>query len=182
MYRHVKINCCYFGVKRSIIVPLLVFFIITVFSNCVFSQTTGNITVKAGVISRVSVLSKSDIDFGTDLIPGRSFSVDKNSVSAGSIDLAGQSGKQVSVFFGLPEALLNGKSSMPVSFADDDGIFLRGGSSAGEVFNPHTVNTTNFPPDGSMKINLGGSVHPAPVQSAGSYNGLITVNLQYTGN
>ena len=144
MQRHKRINSCYSRIKRSIIVPLLTFVVIIVFSNCVFSQTTSNITVKARVISPVSILSKSDINFGNDIVPGRSLSVDKNSLSAGSIDIAGQSGKQVSVFFGLPEALLNGNASMPVSFADDDGIFLRGGSSAGEVFNPHVVNQQIF--------------------------------------
>jgi len=177
-----QIRYCFLRYKRNFVMLLLTFLLITVFSNCVFSQTTSSITVKARVISPISVLSKSDINFGNDIVPGKIASVDKNSLSAGSIYISGQQGKQVSVSFGLPQMLVNENSSLPVSFADDDGIFLSGGMSAGEVFNPHIVNTTTFPPEGTLRINLGGSVHPAQAQFAGYYNGLITVNLQYTGN
>jgi hypothetical protein len=146
------------------------------------SQVRGSINVYAGVLSPVTINSARELNFGNEIISGVKKTVDKLSGSAGSFQISGKAGKQLSVSFSLPENLKKGTEKLPISFAVDDGCFVSSSNPNGMVFNPLALNTVYLQEDGNLGINLGGSLHPSDYQEAGTYYGSIVINLQYSGN
>jgi len=159
---------------------ILLTFVILTTGNC-FSQESANITATATVLTRISVTSKSDLNFGVDIVPGYKRIIAKTDATSGRISISGQPSKQISISFVTPSALSNGSSKMPITFATTDaGYQIPGGSVI--AFNPTTVTNATFGTAGTMTIFLGGTVTPSGTQDGGLYTAVVTVNLQFTGN
>ncbi len=159
-------------------ITLAVFLIIS--GGDAHTQETSNITAKATVLTRISVTSKRDLDFGENIVPGIQNIVDKTSASSGKFSISGQASKYISISFLLPSQLINGQNSMPITFTSTDaGYQLPHGSVI--AINPAGASTVKFDKEGTMDIFLGGKVTPSGSQATGLYSSAITVNLQYTG-
>lgn len=165
--------------KRTYLIALIVLF--TMISSRIFSQVSASINVSATVLTGISISSKSDLDFGNDIVPGVQKIVDKTNANSGKFNIQGSPNRQISISFITPSQLSSGSYSMPISFgAEDAGYQIPGGSVV--AFNPSVVSTASFGTQGTMTVFLGGKVIPASTQQSGYYTGTITVNLQYTGN
>jgi len=163
--------------KKLFSVILLIFLAL---SNS-YSQEYSNITVSATVLTRISITSKSDLNFGTDIIPGYSRTVAKTDATSGRIAISGLANKQISIGFVIPSTLSNGATTMPITFSTTDAAYQIPGGAV-TAFNPAVVTNATFGSAGTMTLFLGGKVTPSGSQPGGLYTGIITVNLQYTGN
>lgn len=170
--------------KNNIMKKLFVVILLTgvlLASETCYSQVSNSINITAGVISRISVTNKSDLTFGSDIIPGTQKIIDKSAETSGRFSLSGQPGKQISVSFLTPAQLSNGTNAMPVTFSSTDAGYQIPGSSVID-FNPASSANATFGAAGTMTIFLGGKVTPSSGQQTGMYTAAMTVNLQYTGN
>jgi len=162
----------------------LISFIIVVYAlipaGDTYCQETSNILTTATVLTRISITSKRDLDFGTDIVPGFPEVVDKTAATSGKFSLSGQVPKQISIAFILPTQLISGSNTMSITFTSTDAAYQLGTGSL-VAFNPAVTKTVSFTTGGTMNIFLGGKVTPSGTQAAGNYTGAVTVNLQYTG-
>jgi hypothetical protein len=165
--------------KKLFIVILVVFAF--AISKDSFSQITGSITAKGTVLTPISITSKSDLNFGTSILPGIPVTVDKSNANAGQFSLAGAPSKQINVTLTLPDNLLSGVNTMPITFSATDGSYKTPAGTL-TVFNPNNPVTPTFGSEGTMNVNLGGKVSPAHTQVAGAYSASIQISLFYTGN
>ena len=154
---------------------------LTLISVDSYAQVTATITASATVLTGISITSKSDLDFGNDIVPGIQRVVDKTNASSGRFSLSGSPNRQISISFITPTQLINGVNTMPITFGSSDaGYQIPGGSVVS--FNPSIVSNASFGSQGTMTVFLGGKVTPSANQASGFYTASITVNLQYTGN
>ena len=159
----------------------VILLIILLGTNISYSQESKNITVSATVLTRISITSKSDLDFGSGIVPGYDRIVSKTDATSGRIGISGLANKQISIGFVIPTTLSNGVTTMPITFSTTDAAYqIPSGSLT--AFNPATITNATFGTAGTMTLFLGGKVKPSLSQQGGLYTGAITVNLQYTGN
>jgi len=159
----------------------ILFTIIFLSTSYSFSQESKNITVSATVLTRISITSKSDLNFGTDIVPGIARIIAKTDATSGRISISGQPSKQISIAFVAPTTLSNGTTTMPITFSTTDAAYQIPGGAV-TAFNPAVVTNATFGSAGTMTLFLGGKVTPSGSQPGGLYTGTITVNLQYTGS
>ncbi len=159
----------------------ILFFFLTIISIDGYAQVTATITASATVLTGISIVSKSDLDFGNDIVPGIQRTVDKSNANSGRFSLTGSPNKQISIRFITPTQLSNGGNTMPITFGSSDaGYQIPGGSVVS--FNPSIVSNASFGSIGTMTVFLGGKVTPSSNQASGFYTASITLNLEYTGN
>jgi len=157
---------------------------VLVLTQDVFSQqtpVTDNINAKGTVITHISVTSKRDLDFGTDIVPGVATTVDKSAATSGKFSLAGQVSRQIAITFTLPSTLTSGANTMPISFTATDAGYVNTGTTV-VAFNPAVVQNASFSATGTMDIYLGGKVTPSAGQVSGVYTAPVNISLQYTTN
>ncbi|MCE1164013.1 MAG: DUF4402 domain-containing protein [Bacteroidetes bacterium] len=142
---------------------------------------TATISAKGTVLAPISVVSTRDLDFGNDILPGISRTIDKNSTSAGKFSIMGESGKEISIEVSLPPELISGEEHMIIAFTPTDGGYKLPGGSVVDFDPANPVNAV-FGSDGTMDVLLGGTVQPTYSQPAGLYSGTVTVTFYYTGN
>ena len=155
-----------------------------VVSKDIFAQqvpVSSQINAKGTVITHITVSSTQDLDFGNDIVAGVATTVDKEASNAGKFLLAGQPNRQISIAFTLPTSLINGSSTMPITFSTTDaGYIVNNGSVS--AFDPAVSKNASFGTNGAMEIVLGGTVTPSATQEAGQYTAPVTISLQYTTN
>ena len=150
-------------------------------NNLTPKPLTVTIFAKGTVLSPLTISSSKDLDFGNDILPGVNRVIDKNSNSAGKFSILGQADKEVTVSILTPTELVNGESTLKISFFPTDaGYKLPGGSVVD--FDPLNPVNASFGTDGAMDILIGGTVAPYYDQAPGEYTGAITVVFYYTGN
>ncbi len=155
-----------------------------VVSKDIFAQqvpVTANINAKGTVITHITVSSAEDLDFGNDIVAGVATTVDKTASNAGKFFITGQPNREISIAFTLPSSLINGSSTMPITFSTTDAGYVVNGNPV-SAFNPINSKNASFGTDGAMKIVLGGTVTPSATQEAGQYTAPVTISLQYTTN
>lgn len=159
----------------------ILFLFLTILSIDSYAQVTASITATATVLTGISIVSKSDLDFGSDIVPGILRTVDKSNANSGRFSLTGSPNKQISIRFITPTQLSNGGNTMPITFGSTDaGYQIPGGNIVS--FNPSLVSNASFGSQGTMTVFLGGKVTPSSNQASGFYTASITLNLEYTGN
>ena len=157
---------------------------VLVLTQDVFSQqtpVTDNINAKGTVITHISVTSKRDLDFGTDIVPGVATTIDKSAATSGKFSLAGQVSRQIAITFTLPSNLTSGANTMPITFTTTDAGYVNSASPM-TAFNPAVVQNATFSATGTMDIYLGGKVTPSAGQVSGFYTAPVNISLQYTTN
>jgi hypothetical protein len=165
---------------KKLIIAIFSVLMLTIYSNS-FSQITGSCNAKGTVLTPISIISTTDLNFGTTLLPGISVSIDKTSGSAGKFSLSGYANKQISISFILPSSLINGSYTMPITFSSSDAAYkITSGSYT--AFNPAVSVNANLGTDGKMDVVLGGNIIPAHNQPAGLYTAPVQINLFYTGS
>ncbi|MFA7361161.1 MAG: DUF4402 domain-containing protein [Candidatus Kapaibacterium sp.] len=168
---------------KKFFLAIAVVLVLTVSKDVLAQQVpvTSQINAKGTVITHITVSSKQDLDFGNDIVAGVATTVDKEASNAGKFLLAGQPNRQISIAFTLPTNLLNGTTTMPITFTTTDaGYIVNSGSVS--AFNPAVSKNASFGTNGAMEIVLGGTVTPSSTQTAGSYTAPVTISLQYTTN
>jgi hypothetical protein len=166
---------------KKLVLAMFVVLSLVSFKNS-FSQITGSITAKGTVLAPISIISSTDLNFGTSILPGVPVTVDKSAGSgAGTFVLSGVANKQINVTLTLPSNLQSGVNTMPISFTSTDGGYKTPGGTMGS-FNPANSVTPSFANEGLITIYLGGKVSPAHTQVAGAYTAQVQLSVFYTGN
>lgn len=147
---------------------------------------SASINVSANVQTPLTLTTLRQLDF-TTVFPGLAKTVTAaggaNSATSGLVQVAGQASAQVNVAFTLPSNLQNGANLLPVSFGATSGCYNVANSATGcTAFNPAVALQQNLSGTGGLFVFLGGTVTPASTQVAGTYTGLVTMNVAYTGN
>ncbi|MFA7361163.1 MAG: hypothetical protein WC139_09015 [Candidatus Kapaibacterium sp.] len=149
----------------------------------VYSQkvpTSQQINIKAEVISHSIVVSKRDLDFGNDIVPGIAKSINKASENSGSFEIQGKKNKAIKVSFTLPEILTNSSNLIDISFSSTDAGYITNGNM--KAFDPRKGVNTKLSGSGKMEIFLGGTITPSNNQASGFYSAPIIVHLLYTAD
>jgi hypothetical protein len=149
------------------------------------AQEQESIDAKATVLSPISFPEKRDLDFGSEVLPGRTYTVlPGNATQAGRFELSGADDKEVSLSFLLPDDLDGpGENTISITFSATSGThasnsdYVTGATS----FNPASGATTSLNGLGSLYIALGGEISPPSNQAAGVYTATITLTVEYTG-
>jgi len=150
------------------------------------AQEQESIDAKATVLAPISFPDKRDLDFGSEVLPGRTYTVlPGNATQAGRFELLGADDKEVSLTFSLPEDLDGpGENTISIIFSATSAThatnsdYVTGATS----FNPASGATTSLNGSGSLYIAIGGEISPPSNQVAGDYSGTITLTVEYTGN
>jgi hypothetical protein len=139
---------------------------------------TANITATATVLQAITVTGARTLDFGT-VFPGVAKAIAVAAGTSGRFDLTGSNSANVNVSFTLPGNLTSGANTLPI------------GSWTGCYFGTNTVasctafvpsaalTATAFSATGTLFVWVGGTVTPAANQTAGVYNGTVTLNAAY---
>jgi len=154
--------------------------------------TTGNAT--ATVLAVLAVTSTHDLDFG-NVLQGVPKTADKTlDAEAGVFQVSGAGGQEVSMHLQLPDFLWNSTADsedrLVVAFSSTDadmdttaaGTPSAHGLGAIVDQNPHDLPDAAIGgADNILQLFLGGTVHPAADQRAGSYTADIVLTVSYTG-
>jgi hypothetical protein len=153
---------------------------------------TGNAT--ATVLAVLAVTSTNDLTFG-NVLQGVPKTASKTvDAEAGIFQITGAGGQEISMYMQLPDFLWNSTGNsedrLVVTFdatdADLDttaaGTPAAHGAGAIVDQDPHSLpDTVMGGTDNILQIFLGGTVHPAVDQRAGSYTADIVLTVAYTG-
>lgn len=150
------------------------------------AQEQESIDAKATVLSPISFQDKRDLDFGTEVLPGRTYTVlPGNATQAGRFELWGAGLKEVSLSFTLPDNLVApGDLTLPITFSATSATHAPNGDyvSGATSFNPATGVSPSLIASGHLWVAIGGEISPPSNQAAGAYSATITLTVEYTGN
>jgi len=147
------------------------------------AQASASVGATANVLAQLSASGAADLQFG-DVIPGFSRTVAPGDPDAGRFLIGGAGALEVSLSFAsLPSSLLHsdGVTQLPISFGGGSAAFGPSSAVISGLFDPSAGQTTNLVDD-ELHVRIGGTVAPASGQPAGSYSGVITLDVAYTGN
>lgn len=151
------------------------------------AQESGTIQALATVVSSLSVIGVSSLNFGT-VLPGINKSVDKTDVGfAGEWLVTGWAWAEITIDFTLPTRLYTTDStaSLIISFSASDASYedgTGGGQTApAGILNPNGPGTQNIGAGGMFSVWIGGTVQPTISQTGGDYNADIVLTVAYTG-
>jgi hypothetical protein len=152
------------------------------------SGQTASLTARAEVTDvALSLLNVQDLSFG-DVTPGLSTTIDPQiSANAGTFEIRGASGAEITLDMNVPPALTVGPFSMPVSFGGAAGCHHnRYQQDKCTYFDPSTTLVTNIRnrkfPENLRIVWFGGTASPTGTQFPGVYRGTVTLTAAYTGN
>ncbi|TVP42675.1 MAG: DUF4402 domain-containing protein [Gemmatimonadales bacterium] len=140
------------------------------------AQASTSVQVTANVLAQLTVENSRDMDFG-DIIPGFARTIAATSTDAAQFAVSGGSSSEISISFVLPGALSSGTDALPISFTAARGATTGSMSQTFDPSAPHTAPLVN----GSLFVNLGGTVAPIAAQPTGIYTGTATMTVAYTG-
>lgn len=166
------------------------------FSVSVSAQDVSTGQATATVLAVLAVTAPQDLDFG-NVLQGVVKSVARtDAANAGIFQIAGEgtANQEVSMHMQLPDYLWNSgagvQDRLVIAFSSTDCTIDTtagtpdvpgGGALVGE--DPHFLPDTGMGgTDNVIRIYLGGTVHPAPDQRAGSYTADIILTAAYTGD
>jgi len=149
------------------------------------AQEQESIDAKATVLAPISFPDKRDLDFGSEVLPGRTYTVlPGNATQAGRFELLGAGSKEVSLSFSLPGNLTGPGDNIAITFSATSATHATNSDyvTGANSFNPASGATTSLNGSGSLYIAIGGEIEPPSDQLAGEYSGTITLTVAYTGN
>jgi hypothetical protein len=164
--------------KRSLLVAALL-----AFPGALAAQSA-DVAATANVLAQLTVAAEQDLDFG-NVIPGFVRTVAPADLGdAGRFSLQGADGLEVALDFGaLPTELVGpGGATLPLSFGAASAGYGATSGAVDDTFDPSAVENANLSGTGELYVFIGGTVTPDAAQAAGSYTGLITLTVSYTGN
>jgi hypothetical protein len=132
--------------------------------------------------SFAQICATKPLQFGY-LLPGQTSSVDKYDSNALCLSRERITTGTYQVTISLPSSLVNGGSTLPVTFAPDDAVFwyFRGFWIGPIEHNPaDTFTTQNSTRD--IVVRLGGTVDVPAGAQAGQYTGQIVITMTRTGS
>lgn len=162
----------------------MILLIIATAANQAYSQispVTQQVNVNATVISHSLVVYKRDLNFGDDLIPGISKSVNVESENSGMFEIRGKKNKSIKISFILPDVLNNGSNTMSISFSDRDGGYEKKEGNM-KLFDPRKGLNAKLNKDGELDLYLGGTVTLSLNQASGFYSAPIVISILYDAN
>ncbi len=144
---------------------------------------TDQLSITATVLSPLSIQKVSDLQFG-EILPGRSKTVIPNNLtSCGKWTITGAALKQISFTVTLSQNLVSGSNNLPITFSSSDCIYsdLSDGASP-QYFNMGSSMLKNFSAGGKIFIFIGGTINAASNLQGGTYEGMLTITIDYTGS
>jgi hypothetical protein len=147
----------------------------------------------ATVLAVLSVTATHDLAFG-DVLQGVPKAADKTVIAdAGVFQVAGEGGKEVSLYMQLPDYLWNSTNEdrLVIAFSNTDSDIdttaagTPAAHGAGSIIDqdPHNLPDTNLgATDNILQIYLGGTVYPTVDQRADAYTADIVLTVAYTGS
>lgn len=141
---------------------------------------SASITAQAVVQQPLNVTAGNNLDFG-NVLPGVAKAVAATDAGAGTFRIQGQSTFEVAMTYTLPTNLQNGGNNLPIN--SWSGLHNGTNSTAGATsFAPGAVANVDVYGTGDIWVFLGATVTPGVNQVAGTYTGLVQLNVAYTGN
>ena len=143
---------------------------------------SATINAQARILQALVVNGAQTLDFG-DVLLGSTKVLAAANASSGQFTVQGATNAEVDINFTFPGTLASGANTLAVgSWTGLEGINTTRGASAG--FNPNATFTRRLSTTGTDVLNLylGGSVTSAGAEPAGTYTGIIQMDVAYTGN
>ena len=182
--------------KTNLILAISLVMLTLSFGAVVNAQDVSTGQATATVLAVLAVTAPQDLDFGNVLQGVVTTIARTNATNAGIFQIAGEgtNNQEVSMHMQLPDFLWNAgagvQDRLVVAFSATDCTVDTtagtpdtpgGGALAGE--DPQNLPDVGMGgTDSVIRIYLGGTVHPAPDQRAGSYTADIILTAAYTGD
>ena len=172
--------------SRKLLLGMLLCLIIAV--SGLHAQEYGTIQALATVVSSLSVVGSSNLQFGA-VTPGINKSVDKAAVGfAGEWNVTGTANAEVTMDITLPDSLVTSDSVayLRINFTStdaswDDGTGTGQTGPAG-ILDPNSFATLRLGAGAQLSVWLGGTVLPSISQTGGDYAADVILTVAYTGN
>ena len=172
--------------SRKLLLGMLLCLIIAV--PGLHAQEYGTIQALATVVSSLSVVGSSNLQFGA-VTPGINKSVDKATVGfAGEWNVTGTANAEVTMDITLPDSLVTSDSVayLRINFTNtdaswDDGTGTGQTGPAG-ILDPNSFATLRLGAGAQLSVWLGGTVLPSISQTGGDYAADVILTVAYTGN
>ncbi|MGD9522886.1 MAG: DUF4402 domain-containing protein [Gemmatimonadales bacterium] len=142
------------------------------------SAQSASITARANVFTPLVVTGAQDLDF-QNVFPGAAKTVGVAAPSAGRFDITGQANAPVSLTFALPTNLTNGGNTLPIGSWTGCRNATNTATACTTLTPSATATNASFGAAGTMFVFVGGTVTPAPSQSAGVYTGTVQLTVAY---
>jgi len=133
--------------------------------------------------AQLAMLGVRDLKFGAVMAGVAKHVFPSDALNSGEYDVTASLNGHLQLKFTLPSQL-NGPAgaTMPISFANSDGIILETGPGSVPVtFNPKGTTVYRLSNGNRMLIFLGGTVSPVTNQRIGSYTAPVTLTLTIVG-
>lgn len=151
-------------------------------ANPVEAQTTASASIQAIAfvqgVAPITATGVNDLDFGT-VFSGVTTGLNNVAAQAGRFDITGEPLAPVSVSFTLPLTLTGAGGSIPIDFANTDGIEWGPFPTTGTSFDPNVPHLTSLNGSGALTIGIAGTVSPPAATTTGNYTGTITLTVSY---
>jgi hypothetical protein len=152
------------------------------------AQESGTIQALATVVSSLQVIGINNLNFGT-VTPGVNKSVDKADAGfAGEWLVNGTPSAQMTVDVAIPPVLMHSDSAatLIVTYTSTDASYDdgtgSGQSNPAGTLDPNGQSILMLGLGGTMRVWIGGMVHPTVAQTGGNYAADVVLTVAYTGN
>lgn len=146
------------------------------------AQSTASASIQAIAfvqgVAPITAAGVNDLNFGT-VFSGATTGLTNVAAQAGRFDITGEPGAAVSVSFALPLTLAGAGGTIPIAFANTDGLDWNPFPAAFTTFDPNVPYLQSLSGSGALTIGIRGTVSPAAATTTGSYTGTITLTVSY---
>lgn len=146
------------------------------------AQTTASASIQAIAfvqgVAPITAAGVNDLNFGT-VFSGATTGLTNVAAQAGRFDITGEPTANVSVSFALPLTLAGAGGTIPIAFANTDGLEWGPFPAAFTTFDPNVPRLTALNGSGVLTIGIRGTVSPPAATTTGSYTGTITLTVSY---
>ncbi len=161
---------------------LTVLGMVFVLAGPVSAQSTASASINAIAfvqgVAPITATGVNDLDFGV-VDAGVSTGLTNVAAQAGRWAITGEPSAPVSVILALPLTLDGAGGTIPISFANDDGLEWDPFPGSFTTFDPHVPYLTALTGAGELTIGIRGTVSPAAGTTTGNYTGTITLTVSY---
>lgn len=125
----------------------------------------------------VAVLRVADLNFGGVAV-GTTRQVRPADAQAAKFEITGRGRRTVTVRVAVPSVLTSGANTVSISFGASSGAWSDVDQPMSATsFDPNQGFSAALPPNSPLYVWIGGTVSPAPGESAGRYAGTITLSV-----
>ena len=144
--------------------------------------TSGTVNGSLRVLNVLTISTEQNLDFGR-IVQNSTRVVSADDPLAGRLLITKSANQGITIQVNYPTTITSGPNSLSMSSSSSSGKYLAAGSSTPVYFNPsgYTSAAGILPTAPYLYIYLGGTLAPTLSTTPGSYSGVITVSVSYSG-